>query len=76
MFRGARYHEWDDVEPPVVRVSDDGTMAWVVSKLRVRRTAPNDAGQTSEQAFVYAGIMVYEKRDGRWMKTANVSTFE
>jgi hypothetical protein len=76
VFRGAHYHEWDDVEPPVVRVSDDGSMAWVVSKLKVRRTAPNDTGQPSEQSFDYAGIMVYEKREGRWVKTANVSTFE
>ena len=76
VFRGAHYHEWDDVEPPVVRVSDDGTMAWVVSKLKVRRTAPDEKGEPREQSFVYAGIMVYEKRDGRWMKTVNASTFE
>jgi hypothetical protein len=25
---------------------------------------------------VYAGIMVYEKKGGRWARVANVSTFE
>jgi len=29
-----------------------------------------------EEKFVYAGIMTYEKRDGRWVRVANVSTAE
>jgi hypothetical protein len=75
-FRGARYEAWDDLEPPVVRVSDDGSMAWIVSRLRVKRTAPAPDGALQERSFVYAGIMTYARRDGRWTRTANVSTFE
>src|SRR5215469_5042966 len=37
-FEGATYHEWDDVEPPIVRVSDDGTLAWMIVHVRVRGT--------------------------------------
>jgi len=75
-FRGARYAEWDDLEPPVVRLSADASMAWIVSRLRVKRQAPGPDGLPQERAFVYAGIMTYEKRDGRWVRVANVSTFE
>jgi Tetratricopeptide repeat len=75
-FRGARYEAWDDLEPPVVHVSDDGSMAWIVSRVRVKRTEPGADGQPRERAFVYAGIMTYARRDGRWTRTANVSTFE
>jgi hypothetical protein len=75
-FAGARYEAWDDLEPPVVRISDDGSAAWMVTRLRVRRSAPDADGQPREQAFVYAGIMTYERRAGRWVRTANVSTFE
>lgn len=75
-FEGARYEAWDDLEPPVVRVSDDGSLAWVVSRLRLERTAPGEDGAPRRQAFVYAGIMAYERRAGRWVRTANVSTFE
>jgi hypothetical protein len=75
-FGGATYFEWDDIEEPVVRVSADGSMAWMVTRIRVRRTQPDAAGNDTEQAFVYAGIMTYEKQGDRWTRTANVSTFE
>jgi len=45
-------------------------------RLKVRRTKKDAAGAEKEEKFVYAGIMTYEKRDGRWIKVANVSTFE
>jgi hypothetical protein len=75
-FKDAVYHEWDDVEPPIVRVSDDGTMGWVITRTRVHRTQKDAAGKETETRFVYAGIMTYEKRAGRWVRVANVSTFE
>ena len=75
-FEGAHYEAWDDLEPPIVRISEDGSMAWVVSRLQVKRTQRPPSGEAREQSFVYAGIMLYEKRDGRWVCVANVSTFE
>lgn len=75
-FKDAAYQEWDDLEPPIVRVSADGTMGWVITRLRVRRTQKDASGAPKEARFVYAGIMTYEKRDGRWVRVANVSTFE
>lgn len=70
-FEGATYAQYEDVEPPLVRVSDDASMGWVLSRTRVRRI---DA--SGESTFVYAGMMAYEKRDGRWLRVANASTFE
>ncbi len=74
-MRGATYHEWDYMEPPIVRVSDDATLGWVITRRKVRRTKREDDGTTAEQEFVYAGINAYEKRDGVWVRVANVSTF-
>ena len=75
-FKGATYSEWDDLEPPIVRVSNDGSLGWIITRLKVRRTKKNSTGAEKEEKFVYAGIMTYEKRGGRWIKVANVSTFE
>ena len=75
-FKDAKYSEWDDLEEPVVRVSKDGSMAWMITRVKVRRTQKDAAGVEKEEKFVYAGIMTYEKVDGRWMRSANVSTFE
>jgi hypothetical protein len=75
-FKNARYFEWDDVEPPIVRVSNDASMAWMIVRTRVRRTQKQADGSDKERSFVYAGIMTYEKKDGKWVRVANVSTFE
>ncbi len=75
-FKGAKYYEWDNVEEPIVRVSKDGSMAWMITRIRSRRTQKDAAGKETEQKFIYAGIMTYEKQNGKWVRVANVSTFE
>jgi hypothetical protein len=75
-FQHAKYYEWDDMDEPIIRVSNDGSMAWMITRIRVRRTQKNAAGAEPETKFIYAGIMTYEKRDGKWIRVANVSTFE
>src|SRR5437764_7699713 len=75
-FRDAKYYEWDDVEEPIIRISNDASMAWMITRTRVRRVQKTADGTEKEEKFVYAGIMTYEKRDGRWMRVANVSTSE
>jgi hypothetical protein len=75
-FQGATYYEWDDMEPPIIRISDDASMAWMIVRTQVRRTTrTEESDEERETSFVYAGIMTYEKRDGRWVRVANVSTF-
>jgi len=75
-FKGAKYYEWDDVEEPIVRISKDGSMAWMITHVRVRRTQKDAAGKEQEQRFIYAGIMTYEKQAGKWVRIANVTTFK
>ena len=75
-FDGATYTEYADTEPPIVRVSDDGTMGWVINRLRASRTQLDADGVPQLREFVYAGVMLFEKRDGKWLRVGNVSTFE
>ncbi|MCI0415568.1 hypothetical protein L0222_22565 [bacterium] len=75
-FQNATYYEWNNLEPPIVRVSKDGTMGWIISRIKVRRVQKDSTGKEQEQQFVYAGIMTYEKVQGKWIRHANVSTFE
>jgi hypothetical protein len=75
-FAGAKYYEWDDLEPPIIRISNDASLAWMITRMKVRRVQKDAAGKEVERKFVYAGIMTYEKLGGRWVRVANVSTFE
>ena len=64
-FKNATYHEWDDLESPIIRISDDATLAWMIVRNRVRRHQTQDDGSEVERKFIYAGIMTYEKKDGK-----------
>ena len=75
-FAGAEYAEWDDLEPPRIQISDDATLAWVIARNRVRRRQTLPDGAVTVRQFVYAGFMGYAKSGGRWLRIANVSTFE
>lgn len=73
-FKGAAFQEWDDLEPPIIHISGDGGMAWVVEHFRIRATRQED-DQPIEQISEYAGLTVYEKIEGKWLRVANSSTF-
>ncbi len=75
LFHNTTYFEWDDIEPPIVHISEDATLAWMMVRNRVRRTQIQNDGSEVERKFIYAGIMTYEKQNGKWMRIANVSTF-
>ena len=40
-FESAEYHAWDDITPPIIRMSDDLSMAWVARQVRVERDEPD-----------------------------------
>jgi hypothetical protein len=68
-FRNATYHEFDDLEPPVIRAASDGCFAWMMVRINVRKSQPDETGAMRERSFVSAGIRTYEKRNGRWLRT-------
>lgn len=75
-FKNAKYYEWDDLESPIVRISNDASMAWMIVRTKVRRNQKMASAELQEGSFVYAGIMTYEKQRGKWVRVANVSTLE
>ena len=73
-FDRVTFRAWDDAAPPVVRVSPDGQMAYVIVQKRVHLTAPDSTGAPRSQRTWFAWLEVYEKRGGRWALTAIAST--
>ena len=66
VFASVQYLEWSDVEPPVIRVSSDGRMAWMAVKIHAR--VRDKTGKIS--AFISSWISTYEKRAGGWLMVA------
>lgn len=74
-FQAAEFETYRDMVDPVVKVSADGTLGWVIAQVEVVGTQAAPGGERSELAFVSAWIELYEKRDGEWARIGNVSNF-
>lgn len=70
-----RFSVYEDVRAPVVRISDDGSMGWLIAEVRAEgvRTGSDDSSETVE--FVAAWIELYQRVDGAWRLVGNVSNF-
>ena len=73
-FDASTFLEWDDITPPIIRISDDATMAYVINHKKVRLLAKDKAGKMQEDIEVFAWVAIYKKVDGRWKLASVVST--
>lgn len=70
-----RFTSYVDSVPPIVNVSRDGTLGWVIARVAARGVQQGEQGEEPLE-FISAWIELYEKRDGRWTRTGNVSNFK
>ncbi len=75
-LRSTRFEEYRDVSEPVVTVSKDGTLGWVMAQVHVRGVQLTLAGRKEPVEFDSAWIELYEKRGGKWYSVGNVSNFK
>ena len=75
-LQATRFEEYRDEIPPVVTVSQDGTLGWVVVQVYARGQQTTAEGTAVPLEFVSAWIELYEKQNDRWRRTGNVSNFK
>jgi len=75
MFDGATYEHWEDTQPPWIKLSADGTLAWVARRVSVSRSSVDADGTKRQSKFVCAYSSTYEKQNGAWKMTSVTSTF-
>jgi hypothetical protein len=73
-FSRSTFLEWDDITPPVIKVSDDATMGYTIVHKRVRLLSKGDDGKETEVTEVYAWVTLYRKINGKWQLMAVAST--
>ncbi len=60
-----------------LKISDDGTLGWVVVQVRAEGVRYNEQGTVSGKLeFVSAWIELYEKINGQWEMVGNVSNLQ
>lgn len=73
-FNNSTFIEWDDISPPVIRVSEDATMGYVIVHKKVRLKAKQANGSEVEETEIFAWIAIYRKINGEWKLVTVAST--
>ena len=71
-----RFSEYVDLVPPVVRVSKDGSLGWVIAQVRGVGVQTTQDGGSKPLAFESAWIELYERQGDKWARVGNVSNFK
>ena len=72
-LESVRFTTYRDLREPIVEVSDDGTLGWVIVEVELSGVHTADDGSETPIEGVFAWIELYRKQDGRWLCVGNVS---
>lgn len=75
-LESTRFSVYRDQIPPVVKVSKDGSLGWVIAQIEAKGEQTEPDGTVAPLEFVSSWIELYEKRGGRWLRVGNVSNFK
>lgn len=73
-FSSVQFIKWDDTAEPVIRFSDDGSLAYAIVQKDVIVTYPDSIGTIINDTAHYAWSSIYRKQNGQWKVECNIST--
>lgn len=73
-FSSVEFLKWDDVSKPVIKFSDDGSMAYTIVDKIVAVTHKDDDGNTVEGKTHFAWTAIYKKYGTEWKIDCVTST--
>lgn len=77
IFTSRDYTRYDDLVRPIVRISEDGTLGWVIVQVGAEGARYDASGNAQGRlAFTSAWISLFEKIDDEWKVVGNVSNFK
>ena len=73
---GITFAQYEDVQPPQIGFSADGSLAWLIAQVQAVGQQKTAVGDVADVRFVSAWLMLFENRDGKWIRIADASTFK
>ena len=70
-FKRTHFYDISEMAAPIIHISADASMAWVIGHIRVR--ASQDVSDEQERTFSFqcAWVSIYEKHEGEWMQVVD-----
>ncbi len=75
-LENAKFERYQDTITPIVRVSADGTMAWLIAQVQIIEVQTDNDGERVPVESTWAWIELYEKRNDRWLRVGEVSSMK
>jgi hypothetical protein len=72
-LRSATFSRYRDVREPIVRVSEDGSLGWLIAEVEIAGHIEGDDGATRSFEEVWAWVELYERGPDGWKLVGNVS---
>lgn len=73
-FSSVDFEQWDDLSEPIIRFSEDGTLAYTIVDKLVKVITKNNGGESTTSETHFAWTTIYKKYDGQWKIDCVTST--
>ena len=73
-FGSVQFIKWDDTAEPIIRFSNDGSLAYAIIQKDVILTYPDSTGKPLYDTTHYAWSSIYRKYHDEWKVECNIST--
>ncbi|MEP2024141.1 MAG: nuclear transport factor 2 family protein [Reichenbachiella sp.] len=73
-FSSVEFVKWDDVSEPIIKFSDDGSLAYTIVDKIVTLTYQDENGETVEGSTHFAWTTIYKKYGTEWKIDCVTST--
>ena len=75
-FKRTRFYDISEMAAPIIHLSTDASMAWVIGEIRVRASQDVPDEQERNFSFRCAWVSIYEKREGEWAQVVDAPSFQ
>ena len=70
------FSRYEDLEEPLVGVSDDGSLGWIAVRMRIEGVEVLEDGEPAPMGFTCAWLTLYRRDGERWIRLGDATTYE
>lgn len=73
-FSAVDFEKWDDISPPIIKFSDDYSLAYTIVDKEVVLTYKDDDGILQKERTKFSWVAIYKRYKGEWKIDCVAST--